>query len=330
MGIMAPSTDAQAISARQLSKRYGDVLAVDGLDLDIPAGQFFGLLGPNGSGKTTTIHMLSTLLAPTAGSATVTGHDVRRAAVAVRAAIGVVFQESALDRTLSVAENLRFCGLLYGLSRRDIDRRSGELLELFGLSGARKRPVGSLSGGQRRALDIVRGVMHEPRVLFLDEPTTGLDLPNRRGIWRFIEGLRARTGMTVLLTTHYLEEADSCEQVAFIRAGRVVERGSPRALVQALGRHIVEIEGAALEDVIARLAPQLGPPLREGDVAMFRYPHEDVAALAQLQAQSRGAISAMRWRRPNLNDVFLWVNATRSSGAAPASAAASRPAGVTT
>jgi ABC-2 type transport system ATP-binding protein len=325
----APPQNAPAISARALSKRYGDVLAVDGLDLDIPAGQFFGLLGPNGSGKTTTIHMLSTLLSPTAGSATVAGHDVRRAAVAVRAAIGVVFQESALDRTLSVAENLRFCGLLYGLSRRDIETRSGELLDLFGLSAVRKRPVGSLSGGQRRALDIVRGVMHEPRILFLDEPTTGLDLPNRRGIWRFIEGLRARTGMTVLLTTHYLEEADACEQVAFIRNGRIVERGSPQALVQALGKHIVEIEGAGLDDVIARLSPRLGAPLRESDVAMFRYPHEDIAALAQLQAESRGAISAMRWRRPNLNDVFLWVNATRAPDGATEPAAAARAAGVT-
>jgi ABC-2 type transport system ATP-binding protein len=315
------------ISARALSKRYGEVLAVDGLDLDVPAGQFFGLLGPNGSGKTTTIHMLSTLLVPTAGSATVAGHDVRRSPVAVRAAIGVVFQESALDRTLSVAENLRFCGLLYGLSRRDIELRSGALLELFDLSATRKRPVASLSGGQRRALDIVRGVMHEPRILFLDEPTTGLDLPNRRRIWRFIEGLRARTGMTVLLTTHYLEEADGCEQVAFIRAGRLVERGNPQALVQALGRHIVEIEGTALDDIVARLQPRLGAPLREGDVAMFRYPHEDVAALAQLQADSRGAISAMRWRRPNLNDVFLWVNAARAGAAASAAPRSARAAG---
>ena len=309
----APSANAPAISARGLTKHYGNVHAVDGLDLEIPAGQFFGLLGPNGSGKTATIHMLSTLLRPTAGSATVAGRDVVRAPVAVRAAIGVVFQESALDRTLSVDENLRFSGLLYGLTRALIEERSSELLELFGLRDVRRRPVGSLSGGQRRALDIVRGVMHRPRILFLDEPTTGLDLPNRRRIWRFIERLRAETGTTVLLTTHYLEEADGCEQVAFIRAGRIVERGAPRELVDRLGRYVIEIEGA-LDETVARLEPQLGPALREGDVAMFRYGGEDVSSLAWLQSESRGSISALRWRRPNLNDVFLWVNAPQAAG----------------
>ena len=197
-----------AVRASGLVKRYGDVAAVSGLDLDIPAGQFFGLLGPNGSGKTSTIHMLATLIRPSGGSARVAGHDVVDNAVKVRGAIGLVFQESALDRTLTVAENLRFAGLLYNLTPAVIRERSAELLELFGLADKSNRPVGSLSGGMRRALDIVRGMIHHPRILFLDEPTIGLDLPNRRNIWRFIERLRARTGMTVLLTTHYLEEAD--------------------------------------------------------------------------------------------------------------------------
>jgi ABC-2 type transport system ATP-binding protein len=312
-------TDTTAISARGLSKRYGAVLAVDRVDLDIPAGQFFGLLGPNGSGKTSTIHMLSTLLHPTAGNAAVAGHDVRREPVAVRASIGVVFQDSALDRSLSVAENLRFAGLLHGLPPPLIAERGRELLELFGLAGSGRRSVGSLSGGERRALDIVRGVMHRPRVLFLDEPTIGLDLPNRRRIWRFIEGLRARTGMTVLLTTHYLEEADGCDQVAFIRRGRIVERGAPRQLVERLGRHILEVEGDPLEAVVAALTPRLGPALCEGPVAMFR--DADVAALARIQAESPGLISALRWRRPHLNDVFLWVNAEQ----APASTACTAP-----
>ena len=314
-----------AISARALTKRYGTVLAVDGLDLDIPAGQFFGLLGPNGSGKTTTIHMLSTLLRPTTGTATVAGHDVRRRPVTVRGAIGVVFQESALDRTLSIAENLRFSGLLYGLGTQAIEERGGELLDLFGLGELRKRPVGSLSGGQRRALDIVRGVMHRPRILFLDEPTTGLDLPNRRRIWRFIERLRAQTGMTVLLTTHYLEEADSCDQVAFIRAGRIVERGAPGELVDRLGQHVIEIEGPKLDETVARLEPRFGPALREGDVAMFRYAEEDVSGLARLQAEAQGSISALRWRRPNLNDVFLWVNAAQTTDRGITTSAPQRP-----
>src|SRR5215831_15504333 len=182
MNDVRPLSLESAVHARGLTKRYGEVLAVDNLELKIRAGQFFGLLGPNGSGKTTTIHMLSTLIRPNAGDAEVAGYDIRTDPVAVRASIGVVFQDSALDRTLSVAENLRFVGLLYNLTPAVIEQRSAELLELFGLNDKRKRPVGSLSGGMRRALDIVRGVIHHPQILFLDEPTIGLDLPNRRRI----------------------------------------------------------------------------------------------------------------------------------------------------
>jgi ABC-2 type transport system ATP-binding protein len=300
-----------AVRTQGLTKRYGEVLAVDRLDLEIPSGQFFGLLGPNGSGKTTTIHMLSTLVRPSAGGAVVAGHDVTRDPVAVRGSIGLVFQDSALDRTLSVAQNLRFAGLLYNLTPPVIDARSRELLELFGLNDKRDRPVAALSGGMRRALDIVRGVIHHPQILFLDEPTIGLDLPNRRKIWRFIERLRANTGMTVLLTTHYLEEADGCDQVAFIKSGRIVQRGTPRGLVDALGRHIIEVEAAHVDALIPTLEPRLGPALKDGDTAMFRHAEEDISALATLQAELGGRVSALRIRRPNLSDVFLWVNAAQ-------------------
>ena len=297
----------RAIRAAGLTKRYGDLVAVDSLDLQIAAGEFFGLLGPNGSGKTTTIHMLATLIRSNAGSAQVAGFDVARDAVRVREAIGLVFQDSALDRSLTVAENLRFAGLLQNLPGPVIAERSRELLELFGLSDRRHVPVAALSGGMRRALDIVRGVIHEPKVLFLDEPTIGLDLPNRRRIWRFIERLRARTGMTVLLTTHYLEEADGCDRVSFIRNGRLVETGAPPALVEHLGKHILEVESAALDRLVERLEPRLGPCLRDGDVAIFRWAHEDMGELAGLQAELGTDVSAWRVRRPNLNDVFLWV-----------------------
>ncbi|HEX4986467.1 MAG TPA: ATP-binding cassette domain-containing protein [Burkholderiales bacterium] len=295
------------MKASALVKRYGSVLAVDGLDLEIPAGQFFGLLGPNGSGKTSTIHMLATLIRPSGGSAAVFGRDVVRDPVGTRAAIGLVFQESALDRTLSVAENLRFAGLLHNLPSKTIEERSAELLELFGLADRRDRPVGSLSGGMRRALDIVRGVIHHPRLLFLDEPTIGLDLPNRRKIWRFIEDLRGRTGMTVLLTTHYLEEADGCDRVAFIRAGRLVKSGPPGEMIAGLGRFIVEIESSDAPALAQRLAPMLGESLRDGNVLYFRHTGEDAGRLATLQAEPGTRIDALRWRPPNLNDVFLWV-----------------------
>jgi ABC-2 type transport system ATP-binding protein len=301
-----------AVRAAGLSKRYGELTAVDGLDLEIAPGEFLGLLGPNGSGKTTTLHMLATLIRPSAGSAAVAGFDIADDPVGVRAAIGLVFQDSALDRTLTVAENLRFAGLLHDLPQRTIQERSRELLELFDLSDRRNHPVAALSGGMRRALDIVRGVLHQPRCLLLDEPTIGLDLPNRRRIWRFIERLRSRTGMTVLLTTHYLEEADGCDRVVFIRKGRLVQSGAPRELVARLGRHILEVEAAELDAVVAALEPRLGPCLREGELAQFRSLDEDIAGLAKLQSEIGPRTLAWRVRRPNLNDVFLWVAAGKA------------------
>lgn len=298
-----------AIRAEHLTKRYGEVAAVDGIDLAIPAGRFFGLLGPNGAGKTTTIHMLSTLIRPTAGEAWVAGHAVRAEPLAVRASIGVVFQENALDRTLTVAENLRFAGRLHGLAGGEIRRRGDELLEVFGLSARRDQPVGALSGGMRRALDIARGVIHRPRILFLDEPTIGLDLPNRRAIWRYIAQLRVNLGITVFLTTHYLEEAVDCDEVAFLSSGRIVQTGAPPLLIEQLGRWIVEIETEQPAEIARKLAPRLGPPLIEADRVHFRCEHEP-GELGALQAELASLARAVRWRRPNLNDVFLWVNRT--------------------
>lgn len=298
-----------AIQAANLSKRYGDTLSVDDLSLDVSQGQFFGLLGPNGSGKTSTIHMLSTLIRPTFGEAYIAGFNVVRDSVKVRREIGVVFQESALDRTLTVSENLRFAGLLHDLSRGEIRQRSKELLALFGLEEKRNRPVMTLSGGMRRALDIARGVIHQPRILFLDEPTLGLDLPNRRNIWRFLNRLRVDTGMTVFLTTHYLEEAANCDEVAFMRAGRIVKRGAPCAMIESVGQFIIEIEGNELKPVIEDLSDCLGAALIDGDRAYFRF-NGDIASLTSLQAELGQRVSALRWRRPNLNDVFLWVNET--------------------
>ncbi len=298
-----------AVHADGLTKHYGDTLAVDRLDLDIPAGEFFGLLGPNGSGKTTTIHMLSTLVRPTSGRALVAGHDVGRNGVKVRGAIGVVFQDSALDRTLSVWENLRFAGMLAGLPGTVIRKRTGELLDLFGLGDKWDKPVGTLSGGMRRAVDIARGVIHVPQVLFLDEPTIGLDLPNRKKIWRFIERLRAQTGMTVLLTTHYLEEAADCNRVAFIKKGRIVKSGAPQELIDSLGNHVIEFEGERLADIVNELRVDLGEPVLEDERATFRF-HGSTIELAGLQAKYADQVSGLRVRRPNLNDVFLWVSET--------------------
>ena len=304
---MPQSDGSLAIQTTDLSKTYGGLQAVDRLQLAIPAGQFFGLLGPNGSGKTTTIHMLTTLARPTDGQASVAGHDVLRESVAVRREVGLVFQESALDRTLTVDENLRFAGMLRNLSRATIRQRSDELLDLFNLRERRHMKVATLSGGMRRALDIARGVLHRPRVLFLDEPTLGLDVPSRRGIWRFIEQLRREEVMTVFLTTHYLEEAEACDQVAFLASGKIIGSGTPESLVRQFGPYVLEIDGTDPEAIAGLLSPRLGPSLKEGGTVSFRVLDEQFS-FAELRAKINDRVQAVRWRRPNLNDVFLWVN----------------------
>lgn len=296
-----------AVRAEGLTKRYGATLAVDNVDLSINRGEFFGLLGPNGAGKTSVIHMLSTLIQPTAGEGWVTGYSVLKQKLAVRRNIGVVFQDPALDRTLTVTENLRFAGRLHDLPAEEIRRRSEQLLEIFGLTQQRNTPVAALSGGMRRAVDIARGVLHRPQLLFLDEPTIGLDVPNRRAIWRHIARLRQELGITVFLTTHYLEEAVDCDQVAFLSAGRIVRRGNPAALIAQMGAYILEVETDRASEVAEHFAPRLGAALVEADKVHFRVDSEP-SELAAVQAELAATARAIRWRRPNLNDVFLWVN----------------------
>lgn len=306
-----------AIETRELSKSYGDIKAVAGLNLAISQGQFFGLLGRNGSGKTTTLHMLSTLILPTQGEAQVAGYDVVRSPVEVRRAIGLVFQESALDRTLTVEENLRFAGALYDLPAPVVRRRAEELLALFDLLDKRSARVAALSGGMRRALDIARGLLHRPRILLLDEPTIGLDVIHRRAIWRFLERLRKEEGTTLVLTTHYLEEAASCDQVAFMKRGRIIGRGSPADLIHDLGAYVLEIETETPAQAAEYLSPRLGPPVIEGDRLLFRIRTEEFP-LAELQEDLRSWAQAAQLRRSSLNDVYIWLNRSETSrGEAP-------------
>jgi len=219
-----------AIAARGLGKDFGSIRALDALDLEVREGEFFGFLGPNGAGKTTTVHILATLLAPSRGAARVAGHDIVREDLQVRRRIGLVFQETTLDRDLTVAENLRFAARLWDIPGRLAGPRIEHLLRQFGLLERRGDPVRTLSGGLRRALDIARGILHEPRVLFLDEPTAGLDPRARRGLWEVVRGLRQSLGLTVFLTTHYVEEAEPCDRVAVLDRGRLVALGTPAEL----------------------------------------------------------------------------------------------------
>jgi ABC-2 type transport system ATP-binding protein len=221
-----------AIEARGLGKDFGSIRALDALDLAVGRGECFGLLGPNGAGKTTVVHMLATLLAPTRGGARVVGHDIASEGLAVRRAIGLVFQEPTLDRDLTVEENLRFAARLWDVTAERARARIAALLAQFGLLERRRDPVRNLSGGLRRAADIARGILHEPRVLFLDEPTAGLDPRARRSLWELIRGLRRASGLTVFLTTHYVEEAEPCDRVAILDGGRLTALGTPADLKQ--------------------------------------------------------------------------------------------------
>jgi ABC-2 type transport system ATP-binding protein len=242
-----------AIVARGLGKDFGAIRALDRLDLEVRAGEFFGFLGPNGAGKTTTVHLLATLLRPSRGTAAVAGHDVVRDSLAVRRRIGLVFQETTLDRDLSVEENLRFAARLWNVPAPRARARISALLGQFGLAERRRDPVRTLSGGMRRALDIARGILHDPQVLFLDEPTAGLDPRARRALWDLVRALRASSGLTVFLTTHYVEEAEPCDRVAVLDRGRLAALGTPAELKRAAG-------AASLEDVFLACT---GHPLAE-------------------------------------------------------------------
>jgi ABC-2 type transport system ATP-binding protein len=226
-----------------LSKNFGNLHAVKGISFTVDRGQIFGLLGPNGAGKTTTIRMLTTLTRPSAGTARIAGHDIAREPLLVKRAIGVVPQMLNLDVDLTASENLEYHGRLHGMERTDRDARTGELLRFVGLWEKRETPVERLSGGMRRRLLIARGLMHQPQVVFLDEPTVGLDPQARHLIWGLIEDLK-RSGVTILLTTHYIEEADRlCDRVAIMRQGKIITLGAPSDLKALVGRYVLECLG---------------------------------------------------------------------------------------
>ncbi|MGZ4104881.1 MAG: ATP-binding cassette domain-containing protein [Actinomycetota bacterium] len=236
-----------AIVTQQLTRRFGDVVAVDHIDLTVHAGEIFGLLGPNGAGKTSTIKMLITLLEPTGGSAVVAGHDVKREPRAVRRSIGYVPQLLSSDSTLSGYENLLIFSRLYHVPRRERARRIEEALEFAGLQDARHRLVRTYSGGMIRRLEVAQSLIHRPLVLFLDEPTVGLDPIARRGVWDQIRSVRDREGRTVLLTTHHMDEAEElCDRVAIMHLGRIAAIGSVEELKRSVG------EGVSLDDVFTR------------------------------------------------------------------------------
>ena len=302
-----------AIVVDDLEKTYGkDVRALDGMTFSVPAGQVFGLLGPNGAGKSTTVRILVTLSTPDGGSASVAGHDVRREPGAVRRALGYVPQSSGVDREGTGHENLVLQGRLQGMRGPDLERRARELLELFTLEEKADALVRTYSGGQKRRLDVAMGLVHRPQVLFLDEPTTGLDPEARVAMWDELSRLASAEKLTILLTTHYLEEADRlAERVAIVSQGKVVVDGAPEALKRDLRGDAVAIElsngdGARAKDLLLAL-PDVHEALIEGHRVHARVEHGAQAVPGMLAALDGGGVDvrAVTVSRPSLDDVYL-------------------------
>ncbi len=293
-----------AIAVDDLTRRFGDVLAVDHVSFSVQRGEVFGFLGPNGAGKTTTIAMLTTLLQPTAGSASVAGHDVARDGARVRHAIGIVFQEPSLDERLTARENLEFHAVLYGMPRARRAERIGDALRLVDLEQRADHTVEKFSGGMRRRLEIARGLLHVPTVLFLDEPTLGLDPQSRRSVWQHIRTLREQTGVTVFMTTHYMEEAEFCDRIAIIDHGRIVALDTPEGLKNLVGGDVVVITAPHPQAVLDYLTEQsLDASRRDSEV---RVEVDDGARyIPRLVRGFPGEIDSASLRRPTLDDVFL-------------------------
>jgi ABC-2 type transport system ATP-binding protein len=312
------------VQVRGLTKTYpGGVEAVKGIDFDVAPGEVFGLLGPNGAGKSTTIGMLTTTIAPTSGSAALAGFDVVREPLKARAVSSVVFQEAVVDRGLTGRANLQLHAQLWGVERRVARARIAELATAVGLAELLDRAVESYSGGQRRRLEIARALVSEPRVLFLDEPTVGLDPRIRLELLDVIAGLRRREGMTIVLTTHYLEEAERlCDRVAIVHAGEIVALDTPAGLLAGLGGELLELRVDG--DVQAALAALGSRGLAAGEAyvvgSTLTVPLHDVSAGDAIAALDRAGLSAtsISTRRPTLDDVYLRLTGAGTDLAAAA------------
>lgn len=306
-----------AIVARGLERRFGQHQAVDGVDLEIAAGEVYGFLGPNGAGKSTVTRILCTLLAPTAGTAVVAGHDVARDPTAVRLRIGAALQEAALDDKQTGVEMLRLQGRFYGLTSREVDQRVAALRELIDIGDALDERVGTYSGGMKRRLDLALALVHNPEVLFLDEPTTGLDPTSRAAVWQEVRRLNRELGMTVFLTTQYLEEADALAgRVGIINRGRIVAEGTPTALKSSVGTDLVVVETSADADR-ARAALDGLDGIDSIDVAerllvvAVTDGAQAVSPVALALDRAGVPVDGLTLRRPTLDDVFFRVTGQR-------------------
>ena len=299
------SESTAVILAKGLVKTYGELEAVRGIDLEVKQGEIFGFLGPNGAGKSTTISMLCTLLRPTAGSASVAGIDVVHDPARVRQRIGLVFQDPSLDDQLTGRENLEFHAFIYSVPSEIRNERITKMLDLLQLTDRAGSQVRTYSGGMKRRLEIARGMLHEPQILFLDEPTLGLDPQTRRNIWTHLNDLRARTGVTIFMTTHYMDEAEYCDRIAIIDKGQIVALGTPDQLKAMVGGDVVTMTSSQPEDALEEIQKVLGVvPTRDDGTLRMEVP-DGRKFVPRLVRELTVPVDTVSLRRPSLDDVFL-------------------------
>ena len=314
---MTASDSPAAIKATGLVRRFGDFTAVDGVDLDVQAGEIYGFLGPNGAGKSTAVRMLCTLLAPNGGSATVAGFDVETEPEEVRFRIGVALQDAALDPQQTGMELLRLQGRLYGLNKGDVAARLDELSTLVDIGDALNRRIGTYSGGMKRRLDLAAALVHNPQVLFLDEPTTGLDPVSRLKVWEEVRRLNDNLGMTIFLTTQYLEEADElADRVGIIAAGKIVAEGTPEALKRSIGDDVivVRIEGdaTAAKAAVAVVDGVTSTELHGDELTVAAADGAAIVSPVAVALSASGVkVKELTLRTPTLDDVFLEITGNR-------------------
>jgi ABC-2 type transport system ATP-binding protein len=278
---------------------------VRGIDLEVHSGEIFGFLGPNGAGKSTTISMLCTLLKPTAGTASVAGINVVQDPAAVRQRIGLVFQDPSLDDQLTGRENLEFHAFIYSVPAAERRRRIDEMLELLQLSDRASSQVRTYSGGMKRRLEIARGMLHQPQILFLDEPTLGLDPQTRKSIWTHLNELRSKKGVTIFMTTHYMDEAEYCDRIAIIDRGRIVALGTPDELKAKVGGDVVTITSSQPDEALHEIEEKLGvTPSRDNGALRMEVP-DGKKFVPRLVRELTVPVDTVTLRRPSLDDVFL-------------------------
>ncbi len=293
------------IQANGLVKRYGQLEAVRGIDLEVQHGEIFGFLGPNGAGKSTTISILCTLLTPTAGTARVAGIDVVRDPARVRQRIGLVFQDPSLDDVLTGRENLEFHAFIYSVPAAERAKRIDEMLALLQLSDRAGSQVRTYSGGMKRRLEIARGMLHQPQILFLDEPTLGLDPQTRQSIWTHLNELRDKKGITIFMTTHYMDEAEYCDRIAIIDRGQIVALGTPDELKAMVGGDVVTITSSTPDEAAKEIEGMLGvTPVRDDGSLRMEVPDGKVF-VPRLVRELTAPVDTVTLRRPSLDDVFL-------------------------